>query len=108
MAFKNKYGISANPNSFTFADLYAIVGTIYMRNPSSLGFSGKVTGNLGNNDPSYFLVAMLNYAVGAKPPTDCVTDGNWQAIVAGTYPAGTPWDVHQIRLYLESNYIVQA
>lgn len=110
LAYKNTYGVNGNPNSYTFADLYAKVGSIYMRSPSSLGLdpTAKVVGGLGDSDSSFFLVAQLNYAVGAKPPTECVTDANWQAIVAGTYPVGTPWDIHQIRLYLESNYIVQA
>src|SRR3990167_1740944 len=65
-AFKSKYGINSNPNSFTFADLYGYVGGTYMRDHSSFGFvsTAKVAGGLGNNDDqSYFLVAMLNYAV---------------------------------------------
>lgn len=112
-AFKSKYGISANPKSLTFADLYAKVGSIYMRSPSSLGFdpTAKVVGGLGNNDHSFFLVAMLNYAVeaiAARPPTECVSDANWLAIVADQYPTiGSPWTVPQIRMYLENNWIVR-
>lgn len=113
MAFTSVFGSSPAANALTFSDLSTKLGTIYTSyiwNPSSLGFnpSDLVMGHLTNDDKGYFLVAQLNYAVGAKPPTACVTDANWQAIVAGTYPAGTPWDVHQIRLYLENNYIVQA
>lgn len=105
-----------NPQNFklselTFAQLYACVGGTYMRNPSSFGFTSSdlVVGHLTSDDKGYFLVAQLNYAVGAKPPTECVTEVNWLAIVAGTYPAlGAAWSVHDIRNYLVNNYIVQA
>lgn len=109
-AFKSTFGNSPNPNALTFAGLYAKVGATYMRSPTNLGYnpSALVMGSLTNDDKGYFLVAMLNYAVGAKPPTDCVTDANWQAIVAGTYPLANPWDLHQIALYLQNNFIVQA
>lgn len=109
-AFKNTFGNNPNPNTLTFAGLYTKVGSTYMRNPSSLGFNSSdlVMGHLTSDDKGYFLVAMLNYAVGARPPTACVTDANWQAIVAGTYPVGNPWTLFQIRTYLENNYIVQA
>lgn len=109
--FTSAFGSSPNPiTSLTFEQLYALVGSTYMRSPSSLGFNSSdlVMGNLTSDDKGYFLVAMLNYAVGAKPPTDCVTDANWQAIVAGTYPLGNPWDLGQIALYLKNNFIVQA
>ena len=109
-AYKTKYGITADPKSYTFADLYAKVGKTYMRDPSLFGYllSDKVVGGLASDDKGYFLVAQLNYAVGAKPPAACVTEANWLAIVAGTYPAGTPWTLSQISLYLKKNYIVQA
>jgi len=112
MAFVAAFGGSPAPSALTFADLTTKLGTIYSSyywNPSSLGYSltDLVMGNLTNDDKGYFLVAQLNYAVGAKPPSECVTDANWLAIVAGTYPAGTPWTVNQIRLYLENNSIVQ-
>lgn len=105
----------AHPTQFilselTFAQLYACVGSTYMRDPSSFGFTStaKVVGGLGNNDSRFFLVAQLNYAVGAKPPIECVSETNWLAIVAGTYPVGTPWDVSEINEYLQLNNIVQA
>lgn len=81
-----------------------------MRDPSLFGYlpSDKVVGGLVSDNKGYFLVAQLNYAVGAKPPAACVTEANWLAIVAGTYPAGTPWTLSQISLYLKNNYIVQA
>lgn len=113
-AFTSAFGSSPAANALTFADLSTKLGTIYTSyiwNPSFLGFnlSDLVMGHLTNDDKGYFLVAQLNYAVGAKPPTACVTDANWQAIVADQYPTiGSPWTVPQIRVYLENNYIVQA
>jgi len=112
-AFTGVFGSSPAANALTFSDLSTKLGTIYSPyfwNPLSLGFgpSDLVMGHLTNDDKSYFLVAQLNYAVGAKPPTACVTDANWQAIVAGTYPVGNPWTLSQIRTYLENNYIVQG
>lgn len=108
--YKSKYLIKASPNSFTFGDLYTTVGNTYMRDPSSFGYraSDKVVGRLVSDDKGYFLVAQLNYAVGAKPPAACLTEVNWLAIVAGTYPAGNPWSLFQISMYLKNNYIVQA
>lgn len=112
-AFKTKFSVTSNPNSYDFAlletKLSSFYGGSYYWNTSRLGFtaSQKVVGNLTSDDKGYFLVAMLNYAVGQIPPIDCVTDANWRAIVAGNYPAGTPWTVSQIRQYLASNFIVQ-
>jgi len=107
-AFKTKYGITANPNSLTFRDIYTIVGNIYMRDLSSSFTSNKVVGGLADNVESYFLVAMLNYVVWpTKPPLACVTDDNWKQIVAGSYaPAGNLWGVVESGTYVKNNHIV--
>lgn len=112
-ALKNSPNFNANGlilATLTFNQLYRrIVDKSLMRSPTLNGLVGtsNVIGSLGANDSGFFLVAQLNWAVGAKPPTQCVSDVNWKAIVAGTYPAGQPWDLAKIRAYLENNWIVQ-
>jgi hypothetical protein len=117
--FKNKSAAGLTPASFdlatlTFDQLFACVGSINMRNPTSYGYTGTdtVVGHLTNDDKGYFLVAQLNFAIGFRQSINCVKDDAvWLSIVAGTYasPVGTAvWSVAKTRLYLEKNYIVVA
>ncbi len=76
--------------------------------PTGFTLTDKVVGKLTSSDASFFLVAQLNFAVGQKPPTQCITDTDWGLIVAGMYPTtGSPWTLAQTALYLRSNFIVQ-
>lgn len=112
-ALKNSPNFNASGldlTTLTFDQLYQrIVDKSLMRTPALNGLTGtsNVIGSLSANDSGFFLAAQLNWAVGAKPPTQCVSEVNWKAIVAGTYPVGQPWDLAKIRTYLENNWIVQ-
>lgn len=78
----------------------------------STGFTltDKVVGKLTSSDASFFVVAQLNFAVGQKPPTQCITDADWALIVKGMFPPApaTAWDLTLTARYLKNNFIVQA
>ena len=95
-----------NQNTITFANLVTLDPTKF-KTPMGFMPGDKVVGSLGDNDKSFFTVAQLNFAADKKPPASCVTDANWALIVAGNYPAGSPWSLTQIGLYLRSNWIVK-
>ena len=94
-----------NQNNITFANLVTLDSAKF-KTPSGFAGTDKVVGSLLNDDKSFFAVAQLNFAANKKPPASCVTDANWALIVAGNYPAGSPWTLTQTALYLKNNSIV--
>lgn len=105
-AYPNKKKI--NQNNITFNDL-ALLDPSKFKIPSGFTLTDTVVGKLTSSDGSFFLVAQLNFAIGQKPPTECITDTDWGLIVAGSYPpTGSPWTLAQTALYLKNNFIVQA
>ena len=106
-AYPNKIKKNFNQNDITFKDL-AGLDRAKIRIPAGFTLTDVVVGKLTSSDASFFLVAQLNFAVGQKPPTQCITDTDWGLIVAGMYPTtGSPWTLTQTALYLRSNFIVQ-